>query len=301
MLLGEHAVLKGYPAVVCAINNRITVELIPQADRHITLTSALGEFQTSLDKLVINPPFQFVIAAIKLYEEKLTQGFHLKIQADFASHLGLGSSAAVTVACIAVLREFANLGVLPMKVLSEGLTVLKTVQGVGSGADLAASIFGGLIRYQIDPLKVTPLIPLPYIGLFYSGSKMLTAAVIKHIEQQFRHRNTELINIYQAIAVCAEEGIVAIKEANWQLLGQIFNRQQVAMEKLGVCNQALQQLINKIIQQKAIFGVKISGSGLGDCVVAIGNQGAFSHIDEQNYIPVDITTKGLKCEETRLC
>ena len=44
MLLGEHAVLEGSRALVCAINRRITVELRVRSDRVVKIVSELGDY-----------------------------------------------------------------------------------------------------------------------------------------------------------------------------------------------------------------------------------------------------------------
>ena len=41
--MGEHAVLRGQPAMVCAINKRIKVELEPREDRVVRLHEGLLE------------------------------------------------------------------------------------------------------------------------------------------------------------------------------------------------------------------------------------------------------------------
>ena len=44
MLMGEHAVLHGKKALVCAIDQRISVSLTPREDARISIVSALGEY-----------------------------------------------------------------------------------------------------------------------------------------------------------------------------------------------------------------------------------------------------------------
>lgn len=47
MLLGEYAVMHDYPALVCAIDKRITVTLVPSDDEVIEIDSALGSHHTT--------------------------------------------------------------------------------------------------------------------------------------------------------------------------------------------------------------------------------------------------------------
>ena len=66
MLMGEHAVLRGQPAIVCAISKRLKVALTPREDQAVRLHSVLGEHETTLEELAPNDSFRFVLAAIVL-------------------------------------------------------------------------------------------------------------------------------------------------------------------------------------------------------------------------------------------
>ena len=103
MLMGEHAVLRGQPALVCAINKRMKVELTPRADSSVFLHSALGAHETTLDELAPNESFRFVMGALHACRETLAQGFELEFRSEMSHQMGLGSSAAVTVATLAAL------------------------------------------------------------------------------------------------------------------------------------------------------------------------------------------------------
>ena len=48
MLMGEHAVLRGYPALVFAINRRITANLKPRSDGQICINTSFGNFKSEI-------------------------------------------------------------------------------------------------------------------------------------------------------------------------------------------------------------------------------------------------------------
>ena len=108
MLLGEHAVLHGKRALVCAINRRITIRLSPVADRSVHVISALADYSSSLDELAEHPSLKFVLQAIRQHCDRIPSGFELKIDSEFSADIGFGSSAAVTVATHAALMRWIN-------------------------------------------------------------------------------------------------------------------------------------------------------------------------------------------------
>ncbi len=148
---------------------------------------------------------------------------------------------------------------------------MQGIQGVGSGADIAASIYGGLIRYRASPLIVEKY-PLLYpLTVLYSGFKTPTAVAVTQVQKCFTHRPDVLHQLCDNIAECVSEGIQLINEhACLSKLGNILLRQQELLVKLGVSLPLLQNMVDSLNAQPGIFGAKISGAGLGDCVIGLG-------------------------------
>lgn len=273
MLLGEHAVLHGYPAVVTAIDQQIKVQLIPRQDKKIIIRSALGEHQTQLD--AINPvkPFDLVLTTIQQAPTQLHTGFELIIKSEFSDTVGLGSSAAVTVATVAVIHRYCGINLESELLFARAKEVILAVQGSGSAADVAASIFGlgGSILYRAEPFSIEKLPHQPAVSLIYCGYKTPTAEVIRLIDEKQQADEEKYNKLFAAIGQCAQQGADAIKQANWPQLGAIFNKQQDLMEALGVSDDTLNKIISHARAQTAVLGAKISGSGLGDCVVVLND------------------------------
>ena len=137
MLMGEHAVLHGRRALVCAVNRRLRVRVQPRKDDQVRLHSHLGRLELALDHVRPIPPFQFVLAAIRRYRGRLTGGLDLRIESEFSSTVGLGSSAAVTVATCAALERLTGGRPGRPALLRTAREVVREVQGLGSGADVA--------------------------------------------------------------------------------------------------------------------------------------------------------------------
>jgi mevalonate kinase len=277
MLLGEHAVLHGSRAIVTAIERYITVILTPRPDQIVNINSdLLGKCQFTVPDLKIIFPFQFISAAIAEFLEQLSCGFDLKIKSDFTDKIGLGSSAAVTVATLSVLNKWLNNGNLePLELVKLGRKVVKKVQGIGSGADVAASVFGKTILYQMEPLNITKLAYNPPLTVVYSGVKTATSRVIQMVEAKRRKNIPLFTSLYAAMDYCVGEAIPAINSRDWPRLGELMNIHQGLQDTLGVNNRVLSELIFSLRDQPDIYGAKISGAGLGDCVIGVGKTKSF--------------------------
>ncbi|TVQ67881.1 MAG: GHMP kinase [Oceanospirillales bacterium] len=275
MLMGEHAVLFGQPALVCALDVRIHISVTPRDDRSVTIKSALGDYQSSLDNLYDDPALSFVIEAIKAYQDRLDTGFELIIDSEFSSTIGLGSSAAITAAMVTLLNQLLNINPDLNRDFRQGLAIIHAVQqGRGSGADLAASLAGGVVCFTQQPLQIKPISPPEslVLALYYSGYKMKTPDVLAHVEQQWQARSMLQQSLYQLMGDTCRAAIVALENQDLAEFGQLMNVYQGLMDALGVCDATLANMIYSLRQDQSVQGAKISGSGLGDCVLTLGTQ-----------------------------
>lgn len=303
MLLGEYGVLHGMPALVCAVDKRIHVTLTPRYDREIHIHSdILGHYVTNLDALEMKKPFHFVLGAVKQFREKMHTGCDLQIESDFSDKVGLGSSAAVTVATIAAIVTWLDIRMNPIDLVRQARNVIRDQQGgLGSGADVAAAVYGGVVYYQAQPLAAEKLeVELP-ISLFYVGFKTPTAQAIKTVQARFADYPNVFKQLCVGIGQCATDGMHQIRKKNWAGLGDMMNIQQGLMESLGVNLPVFQYMAETLRAQNNISGVKISGSGLGDCLIALGKVDADfkmggEYADVQQ-IPVEMSLHGVRSQK----
>jgi len=302
MLLGEYAVLYGKHALVCAVDKRITVTLSPRHDERIEIQSSLhGHYSTDLSQLKIEKPFHFVLGALKQYQAKLKRGCNIDITTEFSDKMGLGSSAAVTVATLAVLVTWLNIKTSPLDMVRQGRNVVRAIQGLGSGADVAASVYGGMVGYQAHPLSAEKLTVTHPITALYAGFKTPTMDAIKQVQNNFSAHTQLFRTINNAIGQCAVDGMQYARNEDWKSLGDIMNVQQGMMEALNVSMPVLRDMVDDLRKQSGILGAKISGSGLGDCVVGLGALPE-SYTLTSNHpgvlrIPVQMTLQGVHCEK----
>ncbi len=277
MLMGEHAVLRNHLALVGAVNKRMTVTLTPHDNRRIEIYSALGNFHTTIEELTLKPPFQFVLAALKRYQAEMTSGFRLDIHSEFSSKVGLGSSSAVVVATLACLQQWLIRasatrpynGIDLQQLFLDARATIQAVQGRGSGADVAASVFGGVVAYRMDPLSIEKTENLFDIALLYTGYKTATPEVIRRVDARVSVDPEKYAALFKEMGSYSEDAYKAIKQKNWSLLGKLMRLHQYSQEQLGTSDETSQQLLGLLNQHPQVIGSKISGSGLGDCLVAL--------------------------------
>ena len=277
MLLGEHAVLDKKQAIVCAIDKRISIQLTQLAEQTdntkkvFIKSDSLGEFSSCLDDLTINSPYEYVISAILIFKNQIKHSFSLEISSDFSESIGFGSSAAVTAATIAILAHWVYAKPFSEQVIfQQAKKAILQVHTVASCADLAASIYGGVLSYKMDPLKVESLPSIPELSAIYCGYKKPTHQVIALVNAAKNRQPKVYESIFRSIEECVKQAVLAIKKQDWSGLGQLFMHHQGLLAAIGVSNELLDTLVHQLCNQEKIQGAKISGSGLGDCIIGLG-------------------------------
>lgn len=296
MLLGEHAVLTKNQAIVCAINKYLTlnaqfVATTNKIPKCIIDAPNFGHMSIDIDKLAISAPFTFVLQALINLAEKLTAkmrelncDLYLTINAQFSATLGFGSSSAVSVATVAAICKLIGQKLSHAELFVQAYKVVYMVQKVGSGADVCASVYGGVVLYNRQTYQVELLPAIPSFYLIYAGYKTPTPEVIKHVQKYFSAQPQELEEIYEQINNLVLSGGQAIKNHDYVSLKAIFDKAYVLQKKLQVSDSVLDEIVTLVGG-----GAKISGSGLGDCVVA------FDKITSNKYqsYPLEVSLQGV--------
>jgi len=268
MLLGEHAVLHGYAAISAAINRKMTVSIFPNDSTTLTIESSLGSFECDINDITIQKPFTFLLACLK--KKGLPSGCTIKVESEFSDKVGLGSSAAITVATLKCLSQWLNDDITKNQLLRSAINIIHQVQGIGSGADCAASVYGGVVYYNMIPCIVEPLKHIPDISLVYTGYKTPTTDVIAKVAKAYEAHPSLYNALYEKMGECTEHAKVCINNQDWDGLGHTFFQQQQLLDALGVSDKTINSIIDQALAEDAIKGAKISGSGLGDCIVTLG-------------------------------
>jgi len=303
MLLGEHAVVYGYPCIVTAVDRRMRVSVTANPSNKVEIEApdvGLSDYSLEINRLknnrVLPKGARFVVAAISNFFDKFSikSGLEIKTQSDFSSEFGFGSSSAVTVAVIQGLSELFGIKMEKKDLFDLSYKTVLDVQGTGSGFDLAAAIWGGTLWFVAGGKTVLPLKveELPIV-VGYTGIKANTPALIKRVAEEQETYPEIITKIFEVISLSVQEAKTALEERNWPKLGKLMNINQGLLESLGVNTRELSSLIYAC-RERGAFGAKLSGAGGGDCMIAL--------VDNQTKATVQqaITGAGGKVLEVKL-
>jgi phosphomevalonate kinase len=309
ILFGEYAVLFGAPALVMAVNRRSRVSLSPSDGARWRFLApgfasepaelefdAAGGHRWHADADVV-AEFGLVdrllreLAASELIDIKgaataevvLDTTDFYATRCDRRCKLGLGSSAALTVATVAGLAAWSGtaLGNPPDPVWLQALVdVHRGIQGgKGSGIDVAASAFGRVLNFRLagdgSVAVATPttlpdgLIPV----CIWTGQSASTGDFLERLESRRRARPREVERALRWLCDVSESGVAALSEGRtepflesvgefWEALHALGK--SIEMPILSDEHLRLRQLGNESGVQ-----YKPSGAGGGDFGIAL--------------------------------
>ena len=272
MLFGEHAVLHGGTAVVAAINRYVQVTLTPRADERVLIKTVFGKRQfANLQELKAAVLDDYILAGIAVNLPLIRLGFELAVSTDLPIGVGLGSSTAVLVATLGVINWWL-LSRRPSQLTlhRQAMAALKKIKKNSSGADIAASLAGGVVEYRGNPCTIKKIAPtLPLITL-YSGNKLATSVVVKIVNEKARRFPAVIDQLYDLISNSAKLVANRLRKGALLEVGELMDVSYGFQKALGVDSPALDKLVTILKETPGILGAKISGAGLGDCVIGLG-------------------------------
>lgn len=297
LLSGEYAVLEGAPAIVAAVERRVRASWTQEADR------PLGpEVTATLERAVgrVGPcPGSVDIDVADLYEGEIK--------------LGLGSSAAASVAAAGAVFDHHGQDIGSHAVRDEIFECAfeghAVVAPSGSGVDVAASTYGGFLRFSRDAgvptySSIAPPHDLTF-NLVWTGHAARTSELIEAVHglrerdpDSYRARSNALVEGAVRFADAFERGSANVVIAEADRYGE-------AMRALG--NDANAPIVDEALSQaielaRAHGGAaKPSGAGGGDVAVAFfSNPSDSLTFDEScrdaGLQPIDVTwgAKGVR-------
>ena len=178
MILGEYAVVDGAPAVVAAVDRGVCCDIRP------------GPFAitTPGDDRFVRDALQGAPAAHYQFSDWNP--------VELPSKPGLGGSAAAVVAAVQARAAMEGSPLGPESLHRKAAGIHHRIQGSGSGADVAASSWGGVIRFEGGDAR--PLAPLNPV-VVWSGSSAKTGPRVEQYlswagRDRFVHRSRDLVD-----------------------------------------------------------------------------------------------------------
>jgi len=268
ILFGEHFVVHGTPAILAAIDKRVTVTSSFTENKTIRVNSKLGTLDVPISssyKEVKNEFRPFVYLANKMIDSNQNaNGLEITIDSDIPIGVGLGSSSACCVAAagsiFGLFKEWSSEEILKISIEAE-----KTIFPDTSGADCTVCTYGGMIEYpSIEKIGNTFDLNLLIANSMIPHNTKNSVEKVNKFKENDEERFSQLCDLETKLI---DEVIIAMKNNDATTLGLKMSENQKYLEEIQVSNDTLRDMISYL--KEISLGTKITGAGDGGCIIAL--------------------------------
>jgi len=306
ILFGEHFVVHGTPAILAAIDKRVTVTSSFTENKTIRVNSKLGTLDVPISssyKEVKNEFRPFVYLANKMIDSNQNaNGLEITIDSDIPIGVGLGSSSACCVAAagsiFGLFKEWSSEEILKISIEAE-----KTIFPDTSGADCTVCTYGGIIEYdKINGSKKNT--DASNLNLLITNS-MIPHSTKRSVERVSKFKEDDEERFSQLCALetkLIDEVNIALKNKDLITLGLKMSENQKYLEEIQVSNDTLRGMIGSL--KEISLGAKITGAGDGGCVIALVKDENLDKVPallgkDKEYFSAKIDTNGVEWEKEK--
>jgi len=288
ILLGEHFVVHGAPAIAGGITSNVVVE-VKESDRNRIITDHKVIEDMSVRSI------ESVLAVMGIHRR-----FDVSLTGDLPTYGGLGSSAAFCVALVNALAEEKGLHLSREEINRYAYEGEKAFHGNPSGIDNTVATYRGIVEFKrgSEPSRNTfdflelgkPLdVVVSFTGKYSPTQKMVDS--VRSFREQDERGFSQLMDEYIEIE---NKGRDAIRKGKLDVIGQLMNENQSLLSEVGVSDERNDE-INRLALDSGALGAKLTGGGGGGCCIALAKDK-----DHADSLAASIKGKGFDSFHTRV-
>ena len=270
ILLGEHSVVYGHPAVAMPLHDlQMRATATPT-----TGPSMLHSLGYSGPMGSSRPGFACIVRAFEAAREfsgRMDQSFEVTTRSDFPHERGMGSSAAAAGAVIRAVLDACGREASAEELFALTQMAEQVAHGRPSGLDAAATCSPCPIRFQGGRMQpLTQRIQDARLVIADSGVHGSTREAVGGLRERYEEDPDGVGPLIAALGGLARVGIAALDDGDAQALGSAMNRAHEVLAQLELSLPVLDRL-TAAARDAGALGAKLTGGGLGGCVIALAD------------------------------
>jgi mevalonate kinase len=270
ILLGEHAVVHGVPALAAALDTGAKATALVSVDSDRMRVAPWGVDVRASDDVPLARAFAAAIEARGGTRTKVD----VEARVALPGGAGLGSSAALGVAVIRAIDALEGVTRDADDTQRLALAWERVFHGNPSGIDTAMAIAGGIALYRRTPGEgqrtLEPVVPRSPITLViaHSGEGASTRAMVESVARQRERDLTRFEKSLAAIDALVTNARSALEAGDLRALGQLMDMNQSLLAAWMVSTGTLEEMC-AAARAAGALGAKLTGGGGGGCMIAL--------------------------------
>ncbi|MBP1969999.1 mevalonate kinase [Virgibacillus natechei] len=268
ILIGEHAVVHGQPAIAIPfplVGVESVIEYVPGS---VKLDSSFyhGPLESAPESLSgIATCIKETLKHLQLPCKDLL----ITINSSIPHGKGLGSSASVAISLTRSLFAYANEEYTEAELLKLANIAETYAHGAPSGIDTLTITSESPVWYEKEhPIDLINLSDDFHFVVADSGRIGDTRLSVESVAHLLMSAPKRIRSKLDRIGELTHHAKYALEKAGKTLLGQMLNEAQKELETLGVSDAGLNRLIY-FARQEGALGAKLTGGGNGGCIIAL--------------------------------
>ncbi len=280
ILLGEHAVVYGQPALAATLDRGVRVAVSRMGDdaRGPLLRGAgfgidVAGARPDPDGAGPEALRRALAKLIELYGERV-RGLSFVVDGAIPAGCGLGSSAALSVAMIRGVHRFCGETISDDDVIDDAFALESVFHGTPSGVDHSVIARGGLQHFRKDVgtsalhLEEVTLPRRLRFAVGLAGAHAGTAHAVGALRERAKRHPRAYERLWASIGELVLEARRAVEEGHLGALGELMDLNQGYLNALGVSTPVIEALC-AIARDRGALGAKLTGAGGGGAMIAL--------------------------------
>ncbi len=275
ILAGEHAVLNGAPAIVCAINRYLTVTASQNQQSGCDIFIDKQRYSLSRQNTpgLLPSPLNYIKHVIDLFAQHSGQypRCNLLIDSNIPVGCGFGASAALALGLLSSLSEWYDIYISDDVLIDLAKQAESMQHGKSSGIDISTCWHGGCWLFDKDNSRPISLGDDLAFAWSNSGStQSKTHECVKHTQAKLQQNPELVVQAKEAV----QQLLVGINERQPEIIHQSIKNYHEVLIQLDVVPKNIIELINKAnllgISGKVAGSGSLQGNQVG-CLLWFGN------------------------------
>jgi mevalonate kinase len=275
ILCGEHAVVYGRPAIALPLSKiRARASVAPGAagigirfdapnlGRRWLLAAAPGD-----------PLSELTLATLEQLGITRIPDIQITITSDIPIASGMGSGAAIATAIVRALATAFGRNLSAAEISALVYASEQRYHGTPSGIDNTVIAYEQAIWFQRRSEPPHLIEPLPIAAPFTlvigdTGVRSATRLPVGEVRRRWQEDPARYEALFDLVADVVHQARHALARGDVATLGPLLDRNQEALEQIGVSSPELERLITAA-RRAGAAGAKLSGGGWGGVMIAL--------------------------------